>query len=234
MYAPLNSGHIVELEPETPDFYYEATVSNEMVTNPETYNGTKVKVVGVLRAKPSTNFGTLSRGVYFTKAFGEKYRLDSATSEITQTFKNHIKNKRYSVSTFNAYVQFKYDDYSKDDGSEGFTPEEKDGYAIALNGDQTSAITSIFASFLSSGKDNLKTDKLHLRSLAGIKVADIVDENNTAIIKDHEFKDVPQSISIYPKNFETKNGVTAYLNKWNKNVTLTINGEPVGRELRNC
>ena len=226
-YATLDNGTVVELDPKTPDYSYDAVVTDSTLLNKEEY---KVKVVGILRAKPTTNFGTLSRGVYFTKEFAQKYRTESFNSQITTSFREHIEEMRYKESQFNAYVQFEYDDYSKDDGSEGFVPERKNGYASALNGDQSSTIASIFASFLSTGTDNLKNDKIHLRSLAGLKVNDIVDEDQVVIR--HEIKELPQSISIYPKNFDKKNFVTKHLDKWNSNKTIKVKGVDVPKDKR--
>ena len=230
-YATLSKlAGVSQLDPETPDYYYDAVIDP---TNPDYSDKImKVKVVGILKPKETTNFGTLSRGVYFSKQFSELYRDDAKKSEINLAFENHIKNKRYTESTFNAYVQFYYDDYSKDDGSETFTPDNKYGYASALNGDQSSNITSIFASFLSSGTDNLKTDKLHLRSLSGLKVKDIVDPDDTSTITGHEIAPLPNKISIYPKNFQNKNSVTSYLDRWNSSETIIVNGVPISREMR--
>ncbi len=216
------AGKIIEIEPDTPDFYYEATVdqNSTMYTDLENNDGETIQVVGILRAKSSTNFGSLSRGVYFTKEFGNKYRQQANNSVIVNEFKNHITEKRYNVSPFNAYVHFSYEDYSDPDN-----PTPKSGYASALNGDTSSTIASIFAAFLSNNDDNLKTDKLHLRALAGLKVKDYYDETNPNVIDHHDIFDLPQSISIYPKSFETKNGITNRLDDWNRDKDLVIGGE---------
>ena len=220
----LTNGLINEVEPSTPDYWYESNIdkNSEMYKNPESVGGTKVKVVGILKAKDTTNFGSLSRGVYFDKSFTKKYMEDSANSDITKTFKNHIKDMNYKESQFNAYVFFYYDDYTDDDGTEGFKPTRRHHYASSLNGDTTSSIVSIFASFLTSGQDNLKNDKLHLRAVSGLKVNDIVDENNNSTIVDHEIISMPQSISLYPRNFSEKNNITSYLDAWNKEEDITL------------
>ena len=226
-YATLDNGKVTELDPATPDYYYEAVMEDQTLIADEQY---KVKVVGILRAKDTTNFGTLSRGVYYTKDFAQKYRTESANSDLVNSFKDHIISKRYKESQFNAYVQFEYDDYSKDDGSESFVPEEKRGYASALNGDQSSTIASIFASFLNNGEDNLKSDKLHLRAVAGLKVNDLTNDEQEVI--GHEIVEIPQSISIYPKDFKFKDKVTSYLDRWNSKDTLTIKGAEVTADTR--
>ena len=226
-FATLDNGETVELDPITPDYYYEAVMEDPALLADEKY---KVKVVGILRAKESTNFGSLSRGVYFTKDFAAQYRQESYNSQITTSFRDHIEKLRYQESQFNAYVQFEYDDYSKDDGSETFVPETRRGYASALNGDQSSTIANIFASFLNNGTDNLKNDKLHLRALAGLKVKDITNDKQE--ITGHEIKELPQTISIYPKDFTAKHGVTSYLDRWNSKDTLIIKGVEVPKDAR--
>ena len=226
-HAHLTNGSVIELEPETPDYYYESVMKDQTLLNDEK---NKVKVVCILKAKQGTNFGTLSRGVYFNKQFLSKYMSDSKASGITTDFVEHIDKMRYKESQFNAYVQFEYDDYSKDDGDPKFVPEVKRYYASALNSGTTSTITSIFASFLGNGNNNLKNDKEHLRALAGLKVDDIVDDNQ--VTTGHEIKALPQSISIYPKSFQSKDNVTSYLDRWNSASDLTIKGKVVTRAER--
>ena len=222
------SGQTTEIESLTPDFYYNSIIdqTSEMYLNPESVGGAKVKVTGVLRAKSTTNFGSLSRGVYFSKEFTDKYMSQAKTSAINQAFETHVKDENFKVSSFNAYVKFKYDDYTNDDGEGHGIIYDKDGFASSLNGDSSSTILSIFASFLSSGKDNLDTDKLHLRALSGLKI------NQDEETSEYSFDAFPESISIYPKDFKQKDNVVSYLNDWNANKVLKINGQRVERNER--
>lgn len=206
---------ITEIEPLTPDFSYNAVID----PTASKYEGKirPMKVVGILKPKSTTRFGSLRRGVYFTKAFTETYKADSKASSIYADFEEHIMEKRYIESQFNAYVEFEYDDYTDEDN-----PVVKKGYAGCLNGDQSSTMSSIFASFLNMGQDNLKTDKLHFRALAGLKIVDITDPDDSSIITGHEIRNVPQSISIYPKDFARKDLVTNYIKDWNKTAEKEI------------
>jgi len=206
---------ITEIEPLTPDYSYNAVID----PTASKYEGKirPMKVVGILKPKSTTRFGSLRRGVYFTKAFTETYKTDSRASSIYADFEEHIMEKRYIESQFNAYVEFEYDDYTDEDN-----PVVKEGYAGCLNGDQSSTMSSIFASFLNMGQDNLKTDKLHFRALAGLKIVDITDPDDSSIITDHEIRNVPQSISIYPKDFAKKDLVTNYIKDWNKTAEKEI------------
>ena len=230
-YVTGMSGKITQLDPLTKDYSYNAVIDPLNVA----YNGSikPMKVVGILKPKSSTMFGSLSRGVYYTKAFRDTCMNDAAVSPIYNEFKGHIENMRYVESTFNAYVEYEYDDYTGDklDGSD-FFPKISEGYANCLNGDFSTNLSSIFASFLNNGSDNLKTDKVHMRALAGLKVNDIVDENDSTKIIGHDIQKLPMEIDIYPKDFSAKDNVTAYIKKWNSNKTLIINGEPVTKDMR--
>ena len=206
---------ITEIEPLTPDYSYNAVID----PNASEYQGKikPMKVVGILKPKATTRFGSLKRGVYFTKAFTETYKADARASAIYADFEEHILEQRYIESQFNAYVEFEYDDYTDEDN-----PKVKKGYAGCLNGDQSSTMSSIFASFLNMGQDNLKTDKLHFRALAGLKIIDITNPDDTSIVTGHEIRNVPQSISIYPKDFARKDLVTNYIKDWNKTAEKEI------------
>ena len=216
----ITSGNVTEVTPETPDYYYEAYAEkNDKIAGKdisEVPGALKMKVVGVLRAKESTNFGTLSRGVYYTKAFADKYLADSNSSTIVDSYKDHITKKRFLTSEFNAYVRFKYNDYSDDTGEEGYVPTEKEGYSSALNGDFSSNIMSLFFSFMgNTGSGSLSdSERGHLRALSGLKIIEKDDEYSVGLL--------PQSISIYPKNFKEKDNVTSYLDVWNKEQDITF------------
>ena len=216
----MTSGNITEVTPETPDYYYEAYAeNNDKVAGKdisEIPGALKMKVVGVLRAKETTNFGTLSRGVYYTKAFANKYLADAGESAIVHSYDEHITKKRFQTSEFNAYVRFKYNDYSDDTGEESYVPTEKEGYSSALNGDFSSNLTSLFFSFIggSSSGGVSDTEKGHLRALSGLKIIENDDNYSTELL--------PESISIYPKNFKEKDNVTRYLDVWNKEEDITL------------
>ena len=91
---------------------------------------------------------------------------------------------------------------------------------MALNGDLSNAISSMFGGmFGGSGADG--TNKVYLRSLCGLKT--IQDEET----KVYSFDLLPQSVSIYPKDFDAKDKVTEHLDRWNSDETLHINGVDV-------
>lgn len=239
-----SDGTISETTPETPDFYCEAYSKNNTLIQGKTeaelnalgarVGDKKVKVVGILRPKEGTNFGTLQRGVYYSNAMAEKYLADASTSAILTAYKDHIENKRFkdvglNVGTlFNAYTHFVYDDYTDQDN-----PVEKEGFASALNGGLQSGLSNIFLSFM-GGSDNLDTEKDHIRAVGGLKIIETPDPDDP-LDKDkfsYSTEKLPKSISIYPKDFNTKDSVTNYLDDWNRDKTLIIEGIPVPKSER--
>ena len=236
-----DGGSITETSPETPDFYYDAymndtyypDIANKDIS--EIPGAKKMTVVGILRAKDNINFGTLSRGVYYSKAFADKYISDSCSSHVIDVYKEHIEQKRFKTSNFNAYVRFKYDNYEDDDGTLDFIPAPEVGFSSALNGDLTSSLTSIFASFLGAGSNKmLNTEKEHLRAMCGLKINEHVVDELDPEKNTYDTSLLPEGISIYPKNFDSKDQVTSYLDKWNKTGDLVLkDGSVVHEEDRN-
>jgi len=171
----------------------------------------KMKITGILRIKDGNNFGCLSRGVYYTKAFEDKYIEDASSSQMISKdtehgFESYIGSKAEKNSCFECYVKFKYFDWSNN----GVLT---DGYTSALNGDMQNSFTSLFSGL--TGVDYAEQDKVYLRSLSGLKAIEDSEGNYT-------FEKLPESISIYPTNFESKYKITDYLDKWNEDSNIII------------
>jgi len=183
--------------------------------------GMQVKITGILRAKESTNFGSLTRGVYYTPKLTERYMSDAINdnSKIyngnSETDGYGIKvlydNNRAKTQIFAAYCTYQYLDYTDTDN-----PAIKTGgYASALNGDMATSLGSIFSSAIGSSSVE-STNQVYLRSLTGLKAS--FDEDEVL----YTLKKLPQEISIYPRDFSSKDKVTERLDNWNKEMTLTI------------
>lgn len=203
-------------------YNYEIEMKDEWINNPTTNNVVEMKITGILRPKDTTNFGSVSRGAYYTKAFTNKYISDAnkAESQIVNNEVNGIKSYfKYvdEMETFKAYCSFDYINYKDQDN-----PEIKDnGYAMALNGDLSNALSSLFAGGALGGSGADATNRVYLRSISGLKT--IKDDEKKA----YSFDLLPQSVSIYPKDFDAKDKVTEHLDRWNSDETLLINGVKV-------
>ena len=206
------------------------------VAKEEWQHGVDLTISGIAIAGDDTQFGCLSRGIYYTDKFAEKYMNDALESEIVSNTSNgiiaHIGSGSELKSSFKAYVTFEYDSYKKD--PDNATLEK--GYALCLNADMNTSLSSMFSGF-SGGMNYFEVDKIYLRSLSGLSVKKIdVSKEPTATslltkngvgdeanIK-YTFEKLPQSISIYPSSFAMKKVLTDYLDKWNESDDISING----------
>ena len=196
-------------------YQYSATVENSWG------KGTELKISGILRPKAGVSFGSLSRGVYYTKEFQKKYMNDAHDSNIIRDpdhgFAAHIENPAKNSTLYNAYVTFNYTDWTD--------PDHPDynafGYASCLNGDLNSSFSSLFSSI--TGVDYSSENATHFRSLCGLK---IVEHQTTAqdgtVTTTYSYNELPETMSIYPIDFNTKDKVNEYLDDWNKDVDIVL------------
>ena len=193
-------------------YQYSANVQEEWG------EGTEITIAGILRPKEGVSFGSLSRGVYYTKEFQNKYMNDAYNSKIirdeTRGFAAHIQNPAKQGSLFNAYVTFNYTNWADPDHPVYGTF----GYASSLNGDLNSSFSSLLGNI--TGRDYSSENAVHFRSLSGLKIAEHVNEEAGTI--SYTYEKLPETMSIYPVDFKTKDKVNQYLDEWNKNVSITI------------
>ncbi len=193
-------------------YQYSANVQEEWG------EGTEITIAGILRPKEGVSFGSLSRGVYYTKEFQNKYMNDAYNSKIirdeTRGFAAHIQNPAKQGSLFNAYVTFNYTNWADPDHPVYGTF----GYASSLNGDLNSSFSSLLGNI--TGRDYSSENAVHFRSLSGLKIAEHINEEAGTI--SYTYEKLPETMSIYPVDFKTKDKVNQYLDEWNKNVSITI------------
>ena len=201
---------------ETPDpvagYSYEAIANDAWIDNPTSVNGVNMKIRGILRLKDSKRFGSLSRGLYYSKAFGDKYVKDSKDAIVTKALKEHMKSKLTNTSEFNqAYVKFPYYDHKLE-------TTKTDGYASTLNSDLSASFSDLFSGL--TGVNYMEKNSSHLRALSGYKAQ--VINNDDGEFEDVEFKYLPKDIVIYPKSFDGKDQITDYLDTWNSDAVLNL------------
>ena len=179
--------------------------------------GTELSIAGILRPKKGVQFGCLSRGVYYTKEFQKKYMNDAKDSQIindeSRGFKAFINSGAAASDYYRAYVTFKYTDWTDSD----HPVKDTFGYASCLNGDFANSFTSIFSSI--TGVDYSSQNGVFLRSLCGLKFNSHTDEADNVT---YTYEELPETISIYPVNFEMKDKVTDYLDKWNSSEDIVL------------
>ena len=215
-YIPIsNSTYDVQSKLTYAGYMYDANVDPSKCE--------KVKISGLLKKKKDIQFGCLERGVYFTPALGKKLMTEAATSQIVTNpdhgIKAFIGSEEEMNHTYNAYVTYTYTSYKNGDEDPIY---DVPGIANALNTDTMSSLSSMFSI---SGSSNVDTDRGYLRSLSGQATKLDSDLN-------YYFTDAPEHINIYPKNFANKKKVTKYLDQWNQDKTLHVNGKDLTSEER--
>ncbi len=192
-------------------YQYPATVQEEWG------KGTEITIAGILRPKAGVSFGSLSRGVYFTKEFQDKYMKDAYNSKIIRDedhgFASHIENPAKQSTLYNAYVTFNYTDWSDENNPQ----YNSFGYASCLNGDLNSSFSSLLGNI--TGRDYGQENAVHFRSLCGLKIVETAHENEDSTFT---YEKLPETMSIYPVDFKTKDKVNKYLDDWNKDVSITL------------
>ena len=201
---------------------------NEMQAkvNPFTYNayasddwngGKELKVTAILRQKEDISYGSLSAGVYYTPALSKEILIDSLSSQIVSYLKE-TESKSFTSTSMNGMNYGITFNYSFTNGTQEFNNQ------IGLLGSNTQnfMMMGMGGNGGSGGGGGASGDagsqeipayyQLSLRELGG--------------------ENIPSKISIYPTDFETKDEVTAYLDKWNENKDLTFNGSVIAADKR--
>ena len=160
--------------------------------------GTKLKVTAILQAKENIQYGCLTSGFYYTSELSKMIVNDSLSSEIVD-YISQTENKMITSLVFNGVptgITYTYDISYTYGGAETNLTDIV-GFVGKVN--QMSSIMGSMA-----GMNIPATYELTLRSVGG--------------------ETLPDSIAIYPLSFDSKNLVTEYLDLWNSEQTLTING----------
>ena len=168
--------------------------------------GVKLKVTAILQAKENIQYGCLTSGFYYTENFSKMIIQDSLTSEIVDYISN-TDSKMITSLEYNGIatgVTYKYN-ISYTYGGEVTNLNNIVGYVGKVN-----QMSSIMGSM--TGMNIPASYELSLRSVGG--------------------DTLPESIAIYPVNFELKDLVTEYLDLWNSEDSLTINGVVVKADER--
>lgn len=202
------------------DVVFNKNENNQI--NPFTYNayktdefkdGIELKVVGILQPKESISYGCLQAGFYYTEALTQKILAQNLDSKIIQYYNGldtkTITSGPYSVAgtSLEAGITFKYDyiyEGEKHENQTGYVGNEATGFMGILS--------SMFPGMGGGSQDSQAVYSITTRQLGG--------------------NDLANYISIYPLNFEKKDMVTSYLDKWNQEGNITIDDKTISFEER--
>ena len=191
--------------------------SGENVSYSLTYNhlegewddGLPLKVVGILQPKETISYGCMTSGFYYTSALTDYILEQNAQSEIVKYFDD--TDKPYEGSGWSVdkdkipyakgitYI-FSYTYLNENNEETVFTDI---GFVGTPN--DMSAIMGIFSG--GSGDTSAEMYFLTKQQVGGINVAN--------------------GISVYPHDFTTKENVLKYLDRWNSDEDIVVNGKTI-------
>jgi len=151
----------------------------------------------ILRAKEDISYGCLESGVYYTPAFTKKVLLDNLTSKITSFVSSQEGEAYTSFST-------KYNNPITGQ-------EETMNMGITYNLD-----------FFFEGKDY--QDVVGFIGTNSFLGALLGNNYYTITLRELGGIDMPNALAIYPRDFDIKDEVTDYLDKWNSKEDKVVNG----------
>ncbi len=148
--------------------------------------GIQIKVTGILRLKDGLTYGCLSSGLNLTEQLVDNYIQKNMQSEIV----NWMQSDFTGTLASGGHISFM--------GQEIYLSP-----ASHLNGTYYSQISPDIAGYIPD-------------ELAFLKTAYITNgTGNEATLRSLGGTDVPNALSIYPKDFETKEQIIKYLDDWN-------------------
>lgn len=186
--------------------YTKATNPVVAKASPFTYNyqlspeqGEEFIVKAILKPKDTIAYGCMNSGFFFTEAFTKKFIQQGLTSETVQyLIDNKLSHYGFYDQNNIQVISYSYP-YTAPNG------EVKIAQGVVGT---TNAMSEMLGNMMGSGQGNGTTvnsmmyTTLSLRQLGGNSVAN--------------------DISIYPVNFDLKDGVTRHLDKWNSDEDLTF------------
>ena len=160
-------------------------------------NAVKLKVVGILKPHESVMFGSLTSGIYYTKELTDHILTVSGaeTDGIVDYYKDmDVSSLNAMEMAMRSSINYTLD--FKYDGDKSLSQ------SLSLSG--TSSMLSMMIGGSSSTVSVEDIKKAIIRTLGGNALAN--------------------SVSIYPISFDSKDLVTEYLNKWNEDGDIEVNG----------
>ena len=180
--------------------------------------GKTLKVVGILTRKENVSYGSLSSGIYYTKALTDTILEENADSKIVTSLRDSGKDSIPSGSMngvpFGITYTYEYLWNGETKTATGYV-----GSSLSMQnmmsafGSMTPGSSTSPGAGGTGGASGLSDLRyLSLRGLGGVSLAN--------------------DISIYPVSFESKDLVTGYLDAWNNAGDLTVNGATLSKDDR--
>lgn len=187
----------------------------------EENGGLELEVVGILEPKDTINYGSLSSGFFYTPELTKYVLEQNKNSEIVNYIKNDNKGEDMSsgkiingenVQSFGITYNFEY--LANIETGETKTTTGYVGASSMMNL-MSGMMGGMMGGGSSSSGGQATSTEIYTLSLANVGGSTI-----------------PSMISIYPVDFEVKEEVLNYLDKWNSDETIIVNGKTLAADDR--
>ncbi|MCM1194547.1 MAG: ABC transporter ATP-binding protein/permease [Firmicutes bacterium] len=226
-----------ELLGKTFTWYPNDTVFNKNTnpitsqTSPFTYNANAqdgwkdgehidLTITAILKPKATISYGCLSNGFYYTDALAQHILQSGKNSQIAEYLRNAENQSclstvaTHKTSGFKLYsgITYDYTFYMNKLNPETQQMEEKEFNNKGVVGSQGSGLDMLLGmlNVPTASEYTTKSYTLSLRNVGG--------------------NDLASSIAVYPLSFDDKDLVTDYLNAWNGDGDVVINGVTVPKK----
>lgn len=193
-------------QPFTYDYYDQPNLNRP--------NGMKMKITGVLTPKESVSYGCLSSGLFYTPKFADKFLKDNMNSELAQFVRDYVEDNEEATSFTSTLVNISTMDIIYGIGYDIKVDFEDDICKSTFLVGSSSGLSGLMGLFGGSSGG----------SGGGSGTGTGLSIKKTASLRPNAVgaSDVPNAIEIYPTDFNNKDQVTEYLDKWNSKDAITL------------
>ncbi len=177
----------------------------------------ELKVVGILQPKETISYGCMTSGIYYTEALTDYMLEKNVDSEIAEHLRGS-ENESFQSMVLGTMKTGLYYDLSFTYEGTSYTD------TIFVGQDASSALMLGGMSGMGGGADS--TGGAGGMGSAGIQSLYVLSLRNLG------GNDLANSVAIYPNNFETKDQVNLYLDAWNAEGDITVDGKVITKNDR--
>ncbi len=165
--------------------------------------GLTLKVVGILTPKDEISYGSLTSGIYYTEALTD-YMLEANRDS---AFIDYLMAEESYETLSRLYFNIPY------------------FYTYTFEGEVKNATGAV-------GPAMTMADAMGGMGGMGGQTTVDAESMRDRFVRNLGGNDVANDVSIYPISFDNKNLITEYLDKWNEDITLTVDGVELSPESR--
>jgi putative ABC transport system permease protein len=181
--------------------------------------GVELRVTGVLIANDTTSYGCLSSGIYYTEALTNHVLEANRTSEIVEYVNEHgaITSMPYGGTNMGIFYSYDYSPIIPEYDENGKRIMHTDTAFIGASLSTSDIIGSMGSMGGGSGAGGSAGGMggANTSMLASMKTVDARMLGGV---------DIANEVKIYPLSFDSKDLVTSYLDKWNGEGSITVDG----------